>query len=482
EPSRTGAPTGGGGGVKEFTAPMRCRAASSPSAEPPWRLALVRLGLTRSRRGGPGSPGPARPRVWRGAHCPEQLGVGRNPPPSRAVAVALALMKISSTTSLSRRRENRYFWRRRRDIMHCHGRGLAARDRVSFVSYPNNMATSSRGGVVRFQDTDYRFYCVRTRRKKDLYYGIKSCCPDEMPRKRPKLSAKACSVLSGKLEAENPEDPCQESSVNILDLPTELLIHIFKFFPYEAGSVICKTLRAVNSRFRLASSCALNSALLAIGGRLRRALAALELLLQSQDQADDLRTAARAFNFLENLQCQHRLLLAVTGRLLDADAGRCLYDGALLDEMLQQLDLAVRNPALLVDQHCVHRVNERMRKFMDHFEKVVELPVEPSWLPGAKALDVLDCALEVRRRVLREAVEGGRLHLRVRYSMPRAYFVALPLAETATAGPETLQKGPGGTGGSSSSGDSREERRLVFLRLRRLVQHHNEYTLQKVTY
>ncbi len=67
---------------------------------------------------------------------------------------------------------------------------------------------------------------------------------------------------------------------------------------------------------------------------------------------------------------QHRLLLAVTGRLLDADAGRCLYDGALLDEMLHQLDLAVRDPARLVDKYCVHTVNERMRRFMDHFEKV----------------------------------------------------------------------------------------------------------------
>ncbi|XP_052130628.1 uncharacterized protein LOC113217758 [Frankliniella occidentalis] len=151
--------------------------------------------------------------------------------------------------------------------------------------------------------------------------------------------------------------------------------------------------------------------------------------------------------------------------------------------MLHQLNLAVTDPARLVGQHCVHGVNERMRRFMDHFEKVLEMPTEPGWLPGAKALDVLDCALDVRRRVLKEAVEvgpaGGRLlHLRLRYSMPRAYFVALPLGEEVSEASRAPQKG--GAGGGSSSRDSREERRLVFLRLRRLVQHHNEYTLQKL--
>ena len=69
---------------------------------------------------------------------------------------------------------------------------------------------------------------------------------------------------------------------------------------------------------------------------------------------------------------------------------------------------------------------------MTSWLQVVEQPAEPAWLPGAKALDLMDCALELRRQVIQETVSrrSGQphLHLRVRYSMPRAYFVALPLS------------------------------------------------------
>lgn len=82
---------------------------------------------------------------------------------------------------------------------------------------------------------------------------------------------------------------------------------------------------------------------------------------------------------------QHRLLLAVTGRALEPAAGRCMFAGALLDELERLLRTAVQDPPQ-VARHSMSpffrdHLIERLRRFMDHFEKVSMPPMPPRAAP-----------------------------------------------------------------------------------------------------
>lgn len=73
------------------------------------------------------------------------------------------------------------------------------------------------------------------------------------------------------------------------------------------------------------------------------------------------------------LPTKHRLIQAATGSVLDAGAGRCVFDGGLLDYMERLADYAGR---VMAGQLIFYNFpqnkdfDDDVRKFLDHFEKV----------------------------------------------------------------------------------------------------------------
>ncbi|XP_015127752.1 uncharacterized protein LOC107048838 [Diachasma alloeum] len=294
-------------------------------------------------------------------------------------------------------------------------------------------------------------------------------------------------------------------------LPPEVLETILTFLPMQ---VVAGTFRLVSRHCQLVANILLNGAFFSAGHRLESALNYAKERIYTVKNNTDLLVFTKAFNILELVRMQYRLLRAVTWRYTHPPRPErfprlCFYPGGLLDRLNRILYLTKTQPASLIGPNgpetIVSDFSNLCKRFMNYFEKVSErkfnrfdntrnqiaksisegnlgfhqnfdifikfkriqtskiekFPRSPL-VSGCKAVDILDCLTE-GRKLLSFRVTPGRgnrgsiVCMRLQYTMRRAWFTCLQV-------PCTLEEG-----------SWRDEQRFMYLRLRRLVASVNEH-------
>ncbi|XP_043289161.1 uncharacterized protein [Venturia canescens] len=327
-------------------------------------------------------------------------------------------------------------------------------------------------------------------------------------------------VIKNENDAGQEQNERFRNEYKLENLPPEVLEMIFRLVPLADVST---SIRLVSRRFSTIGTAVLNGAFLAAGTRLDAIMNYIESTKLSKATTDlDLFMWTRAFNVLELIKVQYKMLKAVTWRYTHPPKPTnfnrlSVYAGSLLDELNVILDLARNNPRALSSFSSPASRNDRgeelplsyeevitspvssprvvsfvalCKRFMNYFEKVSECKVNRSALvSGCKAIDVLDC-LAVGREVTAFRVSSGRVrssrslgesstvsngektrssrvHSRpivtmgLRYVLRRAWFTCLQVPS------------------APDENSWREDQRFMYLRLRRLVGSVNEHYFEK---
>ncbi|KAK0087399.1 hypothetical protein PV325_001161 [Microctonus aethiopoides] len=264
------------------------------------------------------------------------------------------------------------------------------------------------------------------------------------------------------------------SKIFTLDtLPPEVLEMVLKFLPFQ---IVATSVRLVSRHCMMVATSVLNGAFFSAGHRLDAAMNYTETSMSIVKNETDLLASSRAFNILELIRTQYKMLRAVTWRYThpprpEKFSRLCFYAGSLLDELNNILYLARTRPAALIGSHGpdsnVTGFLALCKRFMNYFEKVSER--RSALVSGCKAVDVLDCLAEGRqllgfRLTTGRGNRGHVLCMQLRYVMRRAWFTCL---EVPCAADETSW---------------RDEQRFMYLRLRRLVGSVNEHHYERIHY
>ncbi|XP_015596235.1 uncharacterized protein LOC107268206 [Cephus cinctus] len=259
-------------------------------------------------------------------------------------------------------------------------------------------------------------------------------------------------------------------------LPPEVLEMILRLLPLHD---VASSVRLVSRQCSIVATSVLNGVFYGAGVRLEAIMSHIESTMPKVATETDLLACSKAFNALELIRAQYRMLRAVTWRYIHPPTREkfpklCFYAGILLDDLNNLLRLARVKPSALTGSHgpdsCVVCFISLCKRFMNYFEKVSERKVNRSALiSGCKAVDVLDCLAEGRevvafRTSTGRGNRGGIINMRLKYVMRRAWFTCL---EVPSAPDENSW---------------RDEQRFMYLRLRRLVGSVNEHLFEKTHY
>ncbi|XP_011312135.1 uncharacterized protein [Fopius arisanus] len=257
-------------------------------------------------------------------------------------------------------------------------------------------------------------------------------------------------------------------------LPPEVLEIILTFLPLR---VVAGTFRLVSRHCQLVAHSLLNGAFFSAGQRLESALCYVKERISTVKNATDLLLFTKAFNCLELVRLQYRLLRAVTWRYTHPPRPErfprlCFYPGGLLHQLNRILYLAKSHPAALFGPNgsdiVVLEFCNVCKRFMYYFEKVSERKYNRSPLvSGCKAVDILDCLTEGRqllsfRVTPRRGNRDSIVCMHLQYTMRRAWFTCLQV-------PCTMEES-----------SWRDEQRFMYLRLRRLVASVNEHYYERI--
>ncbi|XP_067002095.1 uncharacterized protein [Anabrus simplex] len=284
-----------------------------------------------------------------------------------------------------------------------------------------------------------------------------------------------------------PSNDCDQYKrpLGLLDLPTELLTLVFRWCTF---SFVAETLRLVCRRFRAVATLVLNSGMAILGPRLERAMARVEYAAMNVVATEgDLITYSRAFNALEIIHSQFRVVYAVTWRYVlrgwndQPPPPACFYGGRLLDTFYNLLWMADNDPEYLgLNFHFHHKLCteserqklfEMMSKFLFHFEKYTERVLNKNCgISGAKIVDLLDCLQEEDARRVHWYASGldltsGIYHYSATYMLRHSWFTALDIIPS-----------------KNSTYTWSGEQRFMYLRIRRLVTNHNDHSLEHTHY
>ncbi|XP_063975745.1 uncharacterized protein LOC135161762 [Diachasmimorpha longicaudata] len=270
---------------------------------------------------------------------------------------------------------------------------------------------------------------------------------------------------------------CSEATENVKTkvvftletLPPEVLETILGFLPMQT---VAGTFRLVSRHCQLVANMLLNGAFFSAGHRLESTLNFAKERIYTAKNNTDLLVFTKAFNILELVHMQYRLLRAVTWRYTHPPRPErfprlCFYPGGLLDQLNRILYLTKAQPASLIGPNgpeaIISSFSHFCKRFMNYFEKVSERKFNRSLLiSGCKAVDILDCLAE-GRKILSFRVTPGRgnrgsiVCMRLQYTMRRTWFTCLQVPCTV------------------DEGSWRDEQRFMYLRLRRLVASVNEH-------
>ncbi|XP_057330600.1 uncharacterized protein LOC130670970 [Microplitis mediator] len=259
-------------------------------------------------------------------------------------------------------------------------------------------------------------------------------------------------------------------------LPPEVLEMVFKFLPCQ---VVATSARLVSRQCQLVATSVLNGTFFSAGCRLESVMTRTESKIIHLKNETDILVHSRAFNILEMIRTQYKMLRAVTWRYTHPPRPEkfprlCFYAGSLLDELNNLLYLANVRPAALIGPNgpdtIVTGFFALCKRFMNYFEKVSERKLNRSALiSGCKAIDILDCLAEGRqvigfRLTTGRGNRGNILCMQLRYVMRRAWFTCLQVPRAVD---ETSW---------------RDEQRFMHLRLRRLVGSVNEHHYETLHY
>ncbi|XP_011312127.1 uncharacterized protein [Fopius arisanus] len=306
-------------------------------------------------------------------------------------------------------------------------------------------------------------------------------------------------------------------------LPPEVLEIILTFLPLR---VVAGTFRLVSRHCQLVAHSLLNGAFFSAGQRLESALCYVKERISTVKNATDLLLFTKAFNCLELVRLQYRLLRAVTWRYTHPPRPErfprlCFYPGGLLHQLNRILYLAKSHPAALFGPNgsdiVVLEFCNVCKRFMYYFEKVSERKYNrfdsthkskrerdkdffkffvlfflqlSHWsfyygknvsltlkrvsslersplVSGCKAVDILDCLTEGRqllsfRVTPRRGNRDSIVCMHLQYTMRRAWFTCLQV-------PCTMEES-----------SWRDEQRFMYLRLRRLVASVNEHYYERI--
>lgn len=293
------------------------------------------------------------------------------------------------------------------------------------------------------------------------------------------MSAAKRARLIGGSSSQSSRSP--QPSQTLETLPPEVLELVLRQLSLREVS---HSVRLVSRRCSRISTSVLNAAFLGAGSRLEGAMSHVEARMPRVTTESELLGCSRAFNALELIRAQYRMLRAVTWRYThppgreNAGVHLCFYAGSLLDELDRLVRLARSRPLSFggmshSGDSGVSRFIGMCKRFMNYFEKVSERRVNKSALvSGCKAVDVLDCLAEGRHvlafRVGSGRTGGGRgtgaVSMRLRYVMRRAWFTCLEVPSPP------------------DENSWRDEQRFMYLRLRRLVGSVNEHLFEKSHY
>ncbi|KAK2578769.1 hypothetical protein KPH14_008874 [Odynerus spinipes] len=259
-------------------------------------------------------------------------------------------------------------------------------------------------------------------------------------------------------------------------LPPEVLEVVLRLLPLHD---VATAVRLVSRRCLNVATIVLNASFLTAGTRLENAMKHVDTMITKVKTGTDLLTLSRAFNILEMVMAQYKMLRAVTWRYTHPSKPEkflrlCFYAGSLLDNLYDLLRRAIDCPASLFgsqgpDPSIACFVSD-CKRFMNYFEKVSERRVNRSVLvSGCKAVDVLDCLVEGRQvlsfKILsNEGRKNDIISMKLKYVMKRTWFTCLEVPSMP------------------DENSWRDEQRFMYLRLRRLVGSVNEHHFENLQY
>lgn len=164
-------------------------------------------------------------------------------------------------------------------------------------------------------------------------------------------------------------------------LPPEVLEMILRFLSLHD---VASSIRLVSRHCSIVAVSVLNGAFLAADTKLKSAMNYIEATMPKVSTESDLLVCSKAFNVLELIKAQYRMLRAVTWRYTHPPKREklprlCFYAGSLLDDLNNLLRLARIHPSTLVGTHgpnvSVTCFITLCKRFMNYFEKVSERKV-----------------------------------------------------------------------------------------------------------
>ncbi|XP_018326406.1 uncharacterized protein LOC108737799 [Agrilus planipennis] len=257
----------------------------------------------------------------------------------------------------------------------------------------------------------------------------------------------------------------------ILTMPTEILQKIFRKMTCEELSV---SVRLVNRRFKILAEDLLNSEFLLLYNRLQSSKDLVAFSLQSSSHDSDINCYSKFLSAIDILIFHYTLVRATIWRYIYYDMRKsilCMYGGKIVDDMHSVLNklLTIKDTSgtyhvlqvlpAMVQQLCV-----LCKQFNISFEKGSEMPINKSPLiSGAKILDILNCATNCVKTVGYERLRKNMYVTSVQYYFTNSWFVSFNIP-------------------SKKSRNMAEKMRLMFMRVRRIVNAHSEMSLENDSY
>ncbi|GJQ81774.1 hypothetical protein Trydic_g319 [Trypoxylus dichotomus] len=286
-----------------------------------------------------------------------------------------------------------------------------------------------------------------------------------MLRKRPRLSTEHASpkkspyVYKRSYRRKNP----------IMYLPTELLYKIFSFLPNDE---LAKSVRLVNHRFRTVAQFLLNVNFRQLLRRLENIRTMIVDSINHTQDDMEMRCMCKMLGTLELLMFHHSVIKSTLWRYVyfpKTISNLCMYAGSILDLYDTVLRQFVTEPHVIYSPGIVKNyalskevidICSSSKAFALYFDRVSEMPINTNPMcSGCKILDILDSATDVSRTVIHQKLTGNTLILKLKYYFSNSWFVAFDIPK-------------------EKSKLWNEEQRVMYMRLRRIVNHHSEMSME----
>ncbi|XP_022916225.1 uncharacterized protein [Onthophagus taurus] len=255
----------------------------------------------------------------------------------------------------------------------------------------------------------------------------------------------------------------------VMFMPTEVLQNILSYF---TNNELAKSIRLINRRFKIVAELLLNSRFTQLKLRLYKIKRMIDASMQHTEDDMEIRCLCKMLGVLEVLTFYYTLLTSTIWRYIsfkNQPSNICMYAGSILDKYNTAIFEFIKEPhkiyapLILKDYtlpNIVKDICAESKEFVIHFDRVTESQLkDDDFCIPCKALDILDSATDVKRTVISQRSIGNTLSLNVKYYFSNSWFVALDINDEK---PKSWK----------------EQQRLMFMRLRRIVLGHSEMSME----